>query len=158
MTRSLAGLLIAIGLLGCGFKLAGTSQLPESLDKLHLVTSDFSDKQRDSLSEVLQRAGVTLTMAKEARATLSVKLVSLPQRTVVSSASSGKTIVRLARQLDFSLKPSDDSPSVRKTLVKQKNFELDEDNLLSSSQQKREVIEDLERALFNQLIFQLQRI
>ena len=158
ITRYLSGLLLVIALQGCGFKLAGTGQLPESLSKLHLVTSDFSDQQRDRLSSVLQRAGVKLTNTIEARATLSVKLIPLPQRTVVSSASSGITIVRLARQLDFSLKPADDSQSVRRTLVQQKNFELDDDNLLSSDQQKTDVIRDLEQSLFNQLVFQMQRI
>lgn len=158
LTRFLPGLLIVVGLFGCGFKLAGTSQLPESLNSLHLITKNFSDQQRDDLGSVLKRAGVTLTASGEGKATLSVNLKELPQRTVVSSASTGKTIVRLARQLDFSLRPSDDTQTVRsKSLVQQKNFELDDDNLLSSSRQKTDVIKDLELSLYNQLIFQMQR-
>ena len=157
-TRYLPGLLIVVGLFGCGFKLAGTSQLPESLDSLHLITQDFSDQQRDDLSSALKNAGVTLTSIDEGKATLSVTLKKLPQKTVVSSASTGKTIVRLARQLNFSLKPSDETQEVHsKSLVQQQNFELDEDNLLSSSKQKKDVIKDLESSLYNQLIFQMQR-
>jgi outer membrane lipopolysaccharide assembly protein LptE/RlpB len=158
LTRSLPGLLIVAGLCGCGFKLAGTSQLPESLDSLHLITKDFSDQQRDDLSSALKNAGVTLTVIGEGKATLSVTLKKLPQKTVVSSASTGKTIVRLARQLNFSLKLSDETQGVHsKSLVQQQNFELDEDNLLSSSKQKKDVIKDLEVSLYNQLIFQMQR-
>ena len=158
LTRYLPGLLVVVGLFGCGFKLAGTSQIPESFDSLHVITKNFSDRQREDLDSALKRAGVTLTAFGEGKATLSVSLKELPQRTVVSSASSGKTIVRLARQLDFSLRPSDDTQKARsKSLVQQKNFELDDDNLLSSSRQKTDVIKDLEWALYNQLIFQMQR-
>ena len=158
LTRYLPGLLVVVGLFGCGFKLAGTSQIPKSFDSLHVITKNFSDRQREDLDSALKRAGVTLTAFGEGKATLSVSLKELPQRTVVSSASSGKTIVRLARQLDFSLRPSDDTQKARsKSLVQQKNFELDDDNLLSSSRQKTDVIKDLEWALYNQLIFQMQR-
>ena len=157
-SRYLPGLLVVVGLYGCGFKLAGTSQLPESLDSLHLITKNFSDQQREDLSSILNRAGVTLTASGEGKARLSVKLILVPQRTVVSSARSGKGIVRLARQLDFSLHLSDETQTVHsKSLVKQENFELDDDNLLSSSQQKTEVIKDLELSLYKQLVFQMQR-
>ncbi len=158
LTRSVAGLLVVVGLSGCGFKLAGTSQLPESLDSLHLITKNFSDQQREDLGSVLKGAGVTLTGPGKGKATLSVSLKQLPQRTVVSSANTGITIVRLALQLNFSLHPSDDTQTVRsKVLVQQKNFELDDDNLLSSSRQKNDVIKNLELSLYNQLIFQMQR-
>jgi LPS-assembly lipoprotein len=158
LTRYLPGLLVVVSLFGCGFKLAGISQIPESFDSLHLITKNFTDQQRPDLESALKRAGVTLTEFGEGKGTLSVTLKELPQRTVVSSASSGKTIVRLARQLDFSLRPSDESQTAHsKSLVQQQNFELDDDNLLSSSRQKDDVIKDLEQALYNQLIFQMQR-
>ena len=145
-------------MVACGFKLAGTSDLPESLDTLHLSTENMNVQQRDRLISVLQRAGASLTAAEQAKATLSVNLKPLRQQTVVSSASSGNTIQQLTRELEYRVAFAGlTETTAMRTLRQRKNFQNDEDNLLSSRVQKSDVIRDLELSLFNQLVFQLQR-
>jgi outer membrane lipopolysaccharide assembly protein LptE/RlpB len=83
----------------------------------------------------------------------------LPDRRLVSSARNGKTVERLARSLDFSLRAADGEMLVpTRTLVQQNDIVLDDDNLLASSKEKASVLEDLHQALFEQLIRQLKRI
>lgn len=70
-----------------------------------------------------------------------------------------KTVDRLARGLDFNVKSATGEVLLEtKTLLQQKDIVLDDDNLLASTREKKTVIEDLETALFNQLVQQLTRI
>lgn len=159
-TRLLITGLLGLALSGCGFKLAGTTSLPSELSQIYLVTSDFSERQRKALSQRLGQAGARVSSQPAAQAAqLRVSLKALPDRRLVTSASNGKIVERLARSLNFSLQGADGNPLMSaKTLSQQKDIVLDDDNLLSSAVERNSVIEDLEAALFNQLIHQLKRI
>ncbi len=158
--RCLILLLASISLTACGFKLAGTAGLPQNLSPMSLQTRGFSEQQREALQLQLTRAGADLTDQQDSNPVLlTVSLKVLPDRKLVSSASSGKKVKRLTRSLDFSLKSADGAViAAPKTLLQQKDIVLDDDNLLSSTREKANVVEDLEQALFSQLIRQLNRI
>ncbi len=159
-TRLLIVLLLGLALSGCGFRLAGTTSLPPELSRIYLTTSDFSDPQRDALRKQLERAGIEVVRQADAQLLrLSVSLKIIPDRRLVSSASNGRIIDRLARNLRYSLKGADGkllTPAT--TLTQQKDIVFDDDNLLSSTVERRNVIENIEQALYNQLIHQLKRI
>ncbi len=151
--------LLAVGVSACGFRLAGTAALPEQLSSIQLLTRDFSAPQRESLQQRLRRAGATLVDDNESGVPrLTVTLVVVPDRDLVTSASTGKTIRRISRGLDFSLASPEGDILVRKSLRQQRDFTRGEDNLLASDRELAEVVDDLEQALFNLLIQQLKRI
>lgn len=159
-TRLLVLLTLGLALSACGFRLAGTASLPAELNHIYLVTSDFSKQQRDTLRRQLVRAGAQVYDEANAQAVqLNVRLKVSPDRRLVTGADNGKNIERMTRSLDFSLKDNAGKQLVPgKSLTQQKDFVLDDDNLLSSAVERRNVIEDLELALFNRLIHQLKRI
>lgn len=158
-TSRLIVLLLGLALTGCGFKLADTSALPPTLSRIHLVTSDFNERQRDALRKRLGQAGAEVVEQAASNAVqLRVRLRVTPDIRLVTSASSGKTVERLARSLDFSLMGTDGNLlAPAKTLSQQKDMVLDDDKLLSSAQERRNVIAELETALFEQLVRQLKR-
>ncbi|MDH3389441.1 MAG: hypothetical protein OEN02_16240 [Gammaproteobacteria bacterium] len=160
VSRRLLPLILVLALSGCGFRLAGTSSLPQQLSSIYLITSEFSERQRDALRERLGRAGARVTaQPAEGAVQLSVTLKVVPDRRLVSSASTGKSVDRLVRALSFVLKDADGNLlAPAKTLTQQRDFAIDDDNLLASTQQRGDVIEDLEKALYEQLIRQLERI
>lgn len=153
-------LVITAGLAGCGFRLAGTANLPQQLSSIYLQMSGFDKQQQTALRQRLTRAGAELKNEDDPDAVkLTVSLKGLPDRRLVSSARNGSTIERLARSLDFSLRGADGDMLVpTRTLVQQNDIVLDDDNLLASSKEKASVLEDLHQALFEQLIRQLKRI
>ena len=153
-------LLITAVLAACGFRLAGTASLPQELSSITLLTVGFDKQQQDSLRLQLTRAGAELKNPDDPGAVkLTVSLKALPDRRVVSSARDGKTVVRLSRSLDFSVRAADGEMLVpARTLVQQNDIVLDDDNLLASSKEKASVLEDLQQDLFEQLIRQLKRI
>jgi outer membrane lipopolysaccharide assembly protein LptE/RlpB len=158
--RQLIVIVASIGLAACGFRLAGTAELPQELSTIHLVTKNFSQQQQDELRGRLTRADAKVVdQATEDAVLLAVTFKVLPDRRVVSGGQSGKIVDRVARSLDFSLKSSTGEViAAVKTLRQQKDIELDENNLLASKLEKTNVIKELEQALFKQLIIQLQRI
>ena len=157
--RGLTALILWLGLAGCGFKLAGSADLPESLNSIYLASQDLSDTQRAALIERLERAGTRLSPSPEGAAELSVRLRVIPDRTLVKSASTGKTVERLARRLDYSIKSAGGSLLTEpRSLIQQRDITLDDDNLHSSGRERSDVIRDLEQALFNQLVHQLTRL
>jgi LPS-assembly lipoprotein len=158
--RQLIIIVVSIGLVACGFRLAGTADLPEELSTIHLVSRNLSKQQQDEIIGRLTRAGATVVNEPTADAVvLTVSFKVLPDRRLASGGSSGKIVDRVTRSLDFSLKsPAGEVIAPVKTLRQQKNIELDENNLLASNREKENVIKDLEQSLFKQLINQLQRI
>lgn len=160
LPRWLIALLFALALAGCGFRLAGTTSLPPELSRIHLVTGDFNRRQADALRDRLRGAGAEVIEEPGAQAVqLRVRLKILPNRRLVTGASNGRNIERVERHLDFSVMGADGEPlAPAKTLQQQRDITLDDDNLLSSDVERKKVVEELEAALFNQLIFQLKRL
>jgi len=149
-----------LSLSACGFRLAGTADLPEQLSSIYLVTSDFNDSQRKTLQRSLAQAGATLVEQADGGAVkLSVKLKVFPDRQMATGAGSGANVKRITRQLEFSVKSAEGKTIVANTILsQQKDVSLDDDNLLSSDREKEAVTRDLEKALFEQLIRQLTLI
>ena len=158
--RRLLPLMLVLALSACGFRLAGTTSLPRELGNIYLVTNDFSERQRNALRQQLSQTGARITaQPAEGAVQLSVTLKVVPDRRLVSSASTGKSVDRLVRELSFILKDADGNLlAPARTLTQQQDFAIDDDNLLASTQQRNDVIEDLEKALYRQLIRQLERI
>jgi LPS-assembly lipoprotein len=150
-------LLVSLGLSACGFRLAGSAELPPQLASIYLVTSDFSNSQRNLLKRSLSNAGAHLVEQPESQAVqLNVSLKSIPDRELATSASTGTSVKRISRSLSFNVKAADGKILLQaQTLHQQKDVSLDDDNLLSSDRERESVIRDLEQALFDQLIRQL---
>ena len=78
---------------------------------------------------------------------------------MATSASTGVIVKRLSRGLDFYVKDFDGKTIVEPTRLKQqRDASLNDDNLLSSNRERDSVINDLEQALFDQMIRQLSLI
>ncbi|MCP4335350.1 MAG: hypothetical protein GY785_22085 [Gammaproteobacteria bacterium] len=146
-----------LSLSACGYRLAGTADLPEQLSSIYLVTSDFNESQRKTLQRRLALAGATLVEQADAGAVkLSVHLKVFPDRQMATGAGSGANVKRITRELDFSVKSAEGKTIVpNSTLSQQKDVSLNDDHLLSSDREKEAVTRDLEKALFDQLIRQL---
>ncbi len=153
-------LLLAIGLAGCGFRLAGAVTLPAALDIIDLETSGFNRRERALLTDRLQRSGSRVAENADPGAhRLSVRLLQVDDRRLVTSASTGRNVVRLERSLVFSLRAADGEILVADTrLVQQTDFRIDDDNLLASTEDRENALADLENGLFDQLIRRLARL
>lgn len=157
---SLLVLLVSFSLSACGFRLAGTAELPPQLESIYLVTSDFSESQRNLLQRSLSGAGASLVEQPDSQsAQLNVSLKTFPDRQMATSAISGEIVRRISRSLSFNVKAADGKILLEaQTLNQQKNVSLDNDNLLSSDRELETVARDLEKTLFEQLIRQLTLI
>ncbi len=153
-------LCFALNLSACGFRLAGTADLPDRLASIYLSDNGFNQSQRKALQRRLTRAGATLVEQPDGGAIkLSVYLKKMPDRQMATGAGTGANVKRITRQLDFSVKSAEGKTVVPlSTLSQQKDVSLDDDNLLSSDREKETVTRDLEKALFDQLIRQLALI
>lgn len=154
----LSGLIIYLS--ACGFQLRGFASLPEHISNLQLLSGNLTTSQQQSLVQQLQRAGATLHHGDDSQAArLRVSIESLPERNLVDSAGSGQAIVRISRQLSYSLVDSTGQRLVdNKQLVSNLDLELDENNLLGSEGEKRSALESLDKTLFSQLMMQLRRL
>ena len=160
VSRRVALISLCLALAGCGFRLAGTAELADSLELIRLETVNFSERQRRALRRRLERAGAVLTgEADSGAALLRVELLETPPQDLVAGGTTGKTIERVTRSLRFSLTGSGGEPLIQaKNLTRQRDFARDEDNLLASNEERTNLLLELERSLFEQLIFQLGRI
>ena len=146
--------------MACGFRLAGTAALPKSLAVIQLVTQNFSDSQRVSLMEKLERAGTAVVTDENIEAPrLFVNLRKVRDLTLANSASNGDTVKRITRQLEYRVQTSSGRVLVETTtLTRQGDITLSNDNLHSSNQERRDVVADLEQGLVNQLLHRLERL
>jgi LPS-assembly lipoprotein len=153
-------ILLGISVTACGFRLAGTVELPSQLQSIYLVTSNFSEAQSRALRRSLTAAGATLVeQADSEAARLVVSLNALSDQQLVSSATAGSTVNRLSRSLDFNVQSAEGKVlAAAQTLRQQQNVELDDANLLASNREKENAIIQLEQSLYQQLIRKLTRI
>ena len=160
LTRRAALIALCVALGACGFRLAGTAELADSVELIRLETDNFSDRQRRSLRARLERAGAVIaTDSDTGAALLRVSLLNIPTQDLIAGGRSGKTIERVSRGLRFSLLGDDGQPLIAsKTLTRQRDFTRDDDNLLASNEERANLLAELEKSLFEQLIFELNRI
>ena len=140
--------------------MAGTANLPAELSTIHLVTNNLNKQLQDELRGRLIRAGARVVDQSTADAVLlAVNFKAFPDRRLITTGSTGRNVVRLVRNLGYTVKsPTGEIIVPAKTLVQQKDIELDDNNLLASNQEKKNVIRELEQALLKQLVNQLLRI
>ena len=160
LSRRIVPLSLCLALAACGFRLAGTTELADSLDLIRLETENFSERQQRALRARLEWAGAVLAgEAETGAAVLRVSLLEVPPQDLVAGGSSGKTIERITRSLRFTVVGSDGEALIAgKTLTRQEDFTRDDGNLLASNEERANLVLELEKSLFEQLIFQLGRI
>jgi len=161
ISRRLVLLLLAsTAVHGCGFRLAGTAPLPANLSRIQLDTQDFDNHQREALLRRLERAGANVVIEPASgHSRLSVRLLAPSDQRLVTSASSGKTVNRVSRGLEYSLWGSDGQLRAGpRSLSAARDLTLDDDNLLSSSDERQSLIEELEANLYDQLVRHLQSL
>ncbi len=158
--RVLISLAFLLCLTACGYRLAGTVELPPQLATINLVTNDFREIQRKALVRTLQSAGASLVEQSNADAIrLTVTLDSPADRQLATSASSGTVVRRITRNLTYALHSADGKVvSPAQTLSQQVDISLNADSLLASNQERDNAVVNLEQALYRRLVLQLTRI
>jgi outer membrane lipopolysaccharide assembly protein LptE/RlpB len=150
-------ILLVVNLSGCGFYLAGSSNLPPQLVSLQLLTDDLTNSQISLLGRQLKQAGANLEKNQNDAVRLKVVIEALPERKLVDTAGSGKTIVRLFRQLNYNLTAANgDYLAEQKTILRQIDVERDSDDIAGLEYEKQSAAKSLDRELVEQLIFQLK--
>ena len=158
--RALISLAFLLCLSACGYRLAGTVELPPQLATINLETNNFKEIQRRTLVRTLQAAGASLVDQSDADAIrLTITLDSPPDRQLATSASSGTIVKRITRNLTYALHSADGKVvSPAQTLSQQADISLNADSLLASNQERDSAVAALERALYQRLVLQLTRI
>ena len=154
-------IVVLVGLISaCGFHLRGVSELPDELKQVRLIDDKLTVNQRNQLSEMLVKAGARLQGGNlNDPIRLSVTVTSLPERNLADAGGSGQTIVRIAKQLRYTVtKPQDTITPQTGLIERQVDIAQDSNNLLGTGAEKQSAEEALERTLFNQLINQLKRL
>jgi LPS-assembly lipoprotein len=157
---ALVVLLVSFSLSSCGFRLAGTNDLPPELSSIYLVTSNISKVQIRALQRSLENAGATVVSQLDQQSVqLKVSLKVAPDRQLATSARDGAIVRRISRGLTFSVKAADGQTiAATQTLRQQKDVSLNDDNLQASNREQETVTRELEQSLFDQLVRQLTRI
>jgi outer membrane lipopolysaccharide assembly protein LptE/RlpB len=157
-SRSIIVVLLVTNLAACGFYLRGSSGLPPQLLSMQVLAEDLDSSQKRALDQQLIQAGASLKNNQSGDAVrLTVAIKALPERRLVDTAGSGKTIIRVFRQLSYSLTTGTGEILLEhKTIQRQLDIELDSNNLAGLEYEKESAGVLLDEALIGQLIFQLK--
>ena len=157
---ALVVLLVSLSLSACGYRLAGTADLPPELSSIYLVTNNISESQSRALQRSLENGGATVVSQLDQQSVqLNVSLKVEPTRQLATSARDGAIVRRVTRGLTFTVKAADGQTiAATQTLSQQKDVSLNDDNLAASNREQETVTLELEQSLFDQLIRQLTLI
>ena len=151
--------LLVASLSGCGFRLAGSSKLPPQMTSLQLLADELNNSQTVLLKQRLKQAGANLKDIRDDAVRLRVVIEALPERKLVDTVGTGKSIIRLFRQLRYSLTtPEGDLLIEQKTILRQMDVERDSDDIGGLEFERQSAAESLDRQLIEQLIFQLKHL
>ena len=151
-------LLAVVALLaGCGFRLAGTAELPASLSIINLTTSGFDTEQRQQLERRLQQAGATISNETSAP-TLSVTLAQLSDNLLFETGENQQTR-RLVQQLTYRIRAADNSLLQEERRLRQEtDLEIDLLNIVANDRERSELQQQMLNQLVSRMIYQLQRM
>ena len=150
----LAGMLSA-----CGFHLRGVANLPPELQSIELQADSLSVSQVTQLRRNLEQAGASLNDdGSPDRVQLSVAIRSLPDRNLADSIGANAVVVRVSRELSYSLTSNEGERLVnRNTIQRQQDLTLDNNNPIGIEFEKENAIEKLDRELIIQLVLLLEQ-
>ena len=158
VSRSMLTVLFIANLTACGFYLAGNTSLPPQLASIELLSDNLDSSQKALLTGQLIQAGADLRDNQGAGVVrLSVTITDLPERKLADTAGSGKAIIRLFRQLSYSITTSSgEQVAAQKTILQQLDIELDSNDMSGLEYEKQSAGASLDQALIGQLINQLK--
>ncbi len=157
-SRSILSVLLVANLAACGFYLAGSSSLPPQLASIKLLSDNLNSSQKAFLNQRLIQAGANLKDNQSAGfVNLSVTIMILPERKLTGTARSGKTIIRLFRQLGYSMTTAaGEQLGEQKTILRHLDIEFDSNDVVGLDYEKQSAGVLLDQALIVQLIIQLK--
>jgi outer membrane lipopolysaccharide assembly protein LptE/RlpB len=159
LSRSILIVFLLAGLTACGFHLRGSIILPLPLISMQLIAEDLDSRQKTELERQLIRAGASLKDNQtENPVRLMVSIRVLPDYKLADTAASGKIIIRLLRELSYSLSTATGELLIdQKTILRQLDLDLDSNELAGAEYEKQSSGQLLDQELFEQLIFQLSQ-
>ena len=124
---------------------------------MQLLADDLNSRQKNELRQQLIQAGANLIDNPAGDAiSLKVAIKVLPERNLADTAGSGKAIIRLFRELSYSLSTATGELLIdQKTILRQLDIDLDSNELAATRYEKQNAGLLLDQELFGQLIFQL---
>ena len=151
---------LVASLTACGFHLRDSIRLPLPLITILLLAEDLDSRQIIELERQLIRAGASLKDVQVGDAVhLTVAIRVLPDRSVVNTAGQGKSIIRIFRQLSYSLSTATGELLVdQTTILRQLDIALDSNELAAAEYEKQSAGVLLDQEMFRQLILQLSFI
>ncbi len=151
---------LVASLTACGFHLRDSTELPLPLITILLLVEDLDSRQIIELERQLIQAGASLKDVQAGDAVhLTVTIRVLPDRSVVNTAGQGKSIIRIFRQLSYSLSTAAGELLVdQTTILRQLDIALDSNELAAVEYEKQSAGVLLDQELFRQLILQLSFI
>jgi len=151
---------LVASLTACGFHLRESTRLPLPLLTILLLTEDLDSRQKIELERQLIQAGASLKDVQVGDAVhLTVAIRVLPDRSVVNTAGQGKSVIRIFRQLSYSLSTATGELLVdQTTILRQLDIALDSNELAAVEYEKQSAGILLDQELFRQLILQLSSI
>ncbi len=160
LLRSIVMVFLVASLTACGFHLRDSTRLPLPLITILLLAEDLDSRQIIELERQLIQAGASLKDVQVGDAVhLTVAIRVLPDRSVVSTAGQGKSIIRIFRQLSYSLSTAAGELLVdQTTILRQLDIALDSNELAAVEYEKQSAGVLLDQELFRQLILQLSFI
>ena len=159
LSRSILIVFLLAGLTACGFHLRGSISLPPPLISMQLIAEDLDTRQKTELERQLIRADASLEDNQADNAVrLMVSIRVLPDYKLADTAGSGKVIIRLLRELSYSLSTATGELLIdQKTILRQLDLDLDSNELAGAEYEKQSAGLLLDQELFEQLIFQLSQ-
>jgi len=160
LSRSIVMVFLVASLTACGFHLRDSTRLPLPLITILLLAEDLDSRQIIELERQLIQAGASFKDVQVGDAVhLTVAIRVLPDRSVVSTAGQGKSIIRIFRQLSYSLSTAAGELLVdQTTILRQLDIALDSNELAAVEYEKQSAGVLLDQELFRQLILQLSFI
>ena len=157
LSRPILIVFLLASLTACGFHLRGSTSLPPPLISMQLLAEDLDSRQKTELERQLIRAGAILKDVQVGVAVhLTVAIKVLPDRSVVNAAGQGKTIIRIFRQLSYSVSAATGEQLMdQTTIMRQLDISFDSNELAAMEYEKQSAGILLDRELIGELILQL---
>lgn len=160
-TRNLLiSVLLATLASGCGWQLRGAGVIPAGLDSLHISARDPHSPLVTELTRTLRAADVKVpASAEDAPYALMILSERRGVRTATVNANARVSEQELREEVEFLILDRDGATLLpRSTVVVERVFEYDENNVLATQDEERLIRAEMRRDLVNQILNRFRQI
>jgi len=141
---------------GCGFKLRGQINVPESLTRMQILGDD--DELNNLIGKSLKSSGVEIVENDDTAAVLDLRRTTYTKEVIGTDSGGIANNYTLTYKVNYAVYDAQQNQLLKNRVVQDRSLAYDPNNILVFEREERFLVEDMRKELVTNILRQLGKI